>query len=486
MLEFDIPYTYYNRYYDHAGNEAREPEPITPDTILQWKRQCEAEIAKRGLQFHDMGHGWTSMPFGIDMAAGWANSDTPFVPEENRQYLAMINGERAVYHSGLSTNFCMSNPDARRKVVMSVADYAEEYSHVDYLHVWLADGKNNHCECEECKRKNPADWYVILMNEIDDELTRRNLDTRIVLICYVDSTWPPEVETIKNPKRFSLLVAAISRDYSSSLDPELDVSKVPIKPYKRNNNVLPETVGEYIAYSKIWRERCKIPAFVYEYHFWLAQYRDLGLYDSARVVHEDVIGYSAHGFDGIVEDGSQRSFFPIGLAFHTYAASLFDASLSFNEIKEDLLLHAYGEDWRTVDEFFREIGGAVDYKYTFGMMPKEGGLSLWYNPDVIPSLERVRGIVDKYRPFVLAHKNMPKRSQTVCYRILNRYLDYCVGITDALILKASGQNNKSFEAMRDFYRDFGKYEIEMERSYDQNLSYRSFEKIFKDVKDQLN
>ena len=300
----------------------------------------------------------------------------------------------------------------------------------------------------------PSDWYVMLMNEIDEELTARKLDTRIVLICYVDSTWPPLVEKINNPERFSLLVAAISRDYSSSLDPKLDVSKVPLKDYVRNKNVLPSTVGEYIAYSNIWKEKCNLPSFVYEYHFWWPQFRDLGVLNFARIIHEDVTGYRAHGFNGIVEDGSQRSFFPTALPFQVYAAALYDASLSYDEIKEDVFSHAYGDDWRTVEKFLKEIGEAIDYKYTFGQRPGEGGISLWYNPDVIPSLEKVRSIVDKYRPFIEAHKNMPKRPQTVSYRILKRYLDYCVGLADAMIIKAGGKNNLALERVLKFIKEF--------------------------------
>ena len=332
----------------------------------------------------------------------------------------------------------------------------------------------------------PSDWYVMLMNEIDEELTARKLDTRIVLICYVDSTWPPLVEKINNPERFSLLVAAISRDYSSSLDPKLDVSKVPLKDYVRNKNVLPSTVGEYIAYSNIWKEKCNLPSFVYEYHFWWPQFRDLGVLNFARIIHEDVTGYRAHGFNGIVEDGSQRSFFPTALPFQVYAAALYDASLSYDEIKEDVFSHAYGDDWRTVEKFLKEIGEAIDYKYTFGQRPGEGGISLWYNPDVIPSLEKVRSIVDKYRPFIEAHKNMPKRPQTVSYRILKRYLDYCVGLADAMIIKAGGKNNLALERVLKFIKEFGVYEIEMERCFDQCISFRSIERMFKDVKDPLN
>ena len=66
MQEFDNPKAYYDNYYDHLFNDSREPEPVSEETVLQWKRQCEAEISKRGLQYHDMGHGWTAEPYGIN------------------------------------------------------------------------------------------------------------------------------------------------------------------------------------------------------------------------------------------------------------------------------------------------------------------------------------------------------------------------------------------------------------------------------------
>jgi len=63
MLEFRNPTCYYKSYYDHPHNEKnRPPEPVADETVLQWKRQCECEIAKRGLQLHDVGHGWASDP----------------------------------------------------------------------------------------------------------------------------------------------------------------------------------------------------------------------------------------------------------------------------------------------------------------------------------------------------------------------------------------------------------------------------------------
>ena len=154
--------------------------------MLQWKRECEAEIAKRGLLFHDMGHGWTADPFGLDTAAGWKKDNNDELTDEIRQYLAQIDGVRGLFmNNALCTNLCMSNPKVRRIVAEYIAEYAKVQNNVDFLHVWLADASGNHCECEVCRTKTPSDWYIMMLNDIDEELTKRELDTHIVFISYV-------------------------------------------------------------------------------------------------------------------------------------------------------------------------------------------------------------------------------------------------------------------------------------------------------------
>jgi len=150
MIEFDNPYVYYKIYYDHHYNEEnRPPETVSPAIVKQWKRQCEVEIAKRGLQFHDMGHGWTAEPFGNSSTVGWSKTED-VLPPERAQYVAELNGVRELYRGiALNTNVCMSNPKVRTIMAQYIADYAEAHTNVDYLHVWLADGSRNHCECEE-------------------------------------------------------------------------------------------------------------------------------------------------------------------------------------------------------------------------------------------------------------------------------------------------------------------------------------------------
>ena len=479
MIEFDNPRVYYARYYNRDYNTAnREPEPVNAKTVLQWKRVCEAEIAKRGLQFHDMGHGWTAEPFGISSVKGWAADKNAKIPEKTRELLAMVNGKRELNKGvALNTNFCMSNPKARKIVVDYICDYAQMQTNVDFLHVWLADGLNCHCECDECKKRITTDWYVIMLNELDEELTKRKLDTHIVFCCYVDTVYPPESVTVKNPRRFSMLLGAITRNY---VDPASEkIADYKLKEYKRNDIYLPTCVDEYIAYAKEWRRRTGVPTLVYEYHFHMHQYYDPAVFTFTKLIYDDIKGFKANGLDGIIEDGSQRSYYPNGFAYYAYAETLFDTNADLEALREDYFSHAYGEDWREVVAFFEKLGEVVPQRYVEREMSTDlskGGL---YNPEMANTLRKAKGIIEEFTPFVEAHKNMPMRAQTVSYRILRRYLEYCTYFSQALVLKALGADR---EAKEQFIKDFdkiGAYEIERELSYDHRECGRAvFSKIF--------
>ncbi len=468
MLEFFAP-VYYERYYDHPYNEAnRDPEPITRETKIQWKRQCEAEIAKRGLQFHDIGHGWTTLGFGIDPELKLTEEEWEARPEfkEAQPFLALVKGKRTVQGGNpWLTNFCMSNPEARKKVTKSIVDYARKSTNTDFLHVWLSDSTNVHCECPECAKKSASDWYAILLNEIDAELTKEKLDTHIVMISYYDTLFAPETERFNNPSRFTILLAPISRSYTSSVA-QTPVSVESLPKYERNKIRLPEDPNVGIAFGQAWKNTCDVDVILYEYHFWVNQaYEPTGL-RFAKILHGDVCGYKYHGFDGIIQDGSQRSFFPSGLSFYTYGLTLFDNSLSFEEILEDYCRHAYGEDWREVVAFLEKMGDCFDHKYLAGERSANAKVGQYYNPSMLEKFRAVKEIVEEFKPFAVAHKNMPMRAQTVSYRLLLRYLEYAVGIADFLALRCVGLGKEAKERCLSFYTEFGKSEAEIERWFD--------------------
>ena len=480
MIEFNVPFFYYDYYYSHFLNEGnRPPEPVTPAQVIQWKRQCEVEIAKRGLMFHDMGHGWTADPMGMsaDNRNLWRNG-TLKVPEDIVQYLALRDGKRTLNNSDpLWTNLCYSNPVVRTRIAQAVADYIQGHSNVDYLHVWLSDGARCHCECEECQKATPSDYYIMMMNELDEILQARNLNTRIVFIAYLDTLFAPERETIKNPRRFSLLYAPILRSYTESIDE--NTPTLPADPYIRNAWETPVSAAANLAHLRKWQEGWKGPCFEYEYHFWRHQYLDPGGMYIARRVYEDIMGLKHMKLTGIVEDGSQRSFFPNGFAMYIYAEALMNRDCDFETVKEDYFSHIYGEKWKTVVSMLQSITDAFDFGFMQGEKTIDRKVSQCYDPARAEKIAAVRDVAAEMRRFVEQNYRQPIRVQTVSIRMLKVYADYAEGLANIMVEKALGHNFKAIEMSKEFFHEIGKYEIEWERYYDHTLACRSIERLLR-------
>ena len=482
MMEFRIPTSYYRRYYNHLHNEMnRPPENISNTTILQWKRQCEAELTRRGLQFHDMGHGWTGDPFGLDSSARKGDGvDDTTISDEARQYMAMVDGRRKMFNYPNVTQFCMSNPVARKMVVDYAADYAQQHNNVDYLHVWLGDAINRHCECDECRKKTPSDWYMILLNELDAELTRRKLDTRIVFIVYTDTIWPPLVEAIKNQARFTCLFAPISRSYTISLPEKMDA--IELTPFNLNQNVMPNTLAGSFAYFEEWKKMWKGSNVAYEYHFWRHQYYNVCGLALANIINQDVRAYRKYDVNGIIQDGSQRSFFPTGLAFYVYARTMYDDSQTYEALVEDYFSCAFGEDWKAFYTYLEKLEKTFDYRYMEGECSEDPERSNRYAPSRTAALQTIRSITAEGRKLIESHYNMPYRVQTVSVRLLELHALFCELLADAMIPKSQGEDDKAMELFQIMKAEMGKYESYFQTCYDHGLAFYSLETIFKEKK----
>ncbi len=470
MLEFDNPFTYYNKFYSHATNPAMDPEPVTLETVLQWKRQCECEISKRGLQYHDMGHGWTVEPYGISSYRGWTKEETD-LPDEKKKYLAMINGQRELFGGiPLNTNVCMSNPACRKIMADYIADYAETQNNVDFLHIWLADATNNHCECDECQKKTVSDWYVILLNDIDAEFPRRSLSSRLVFIVYVDTFWAPLEEKLINPARYTLLFAPIFRSYSETYGETPNPEK--LTPFVRNKLGKPNGMGECLAYLNEWKKVYSGDCCCYEYHFWKNQYYDMGFQYLAKLLYDDVMALKQCGIQGIIQDGSQRSFFPNGFPFYVYGETLFDCTRSFEELEEDYFTHAYGANWKQAKAYLDSITAHCDYRYMSGTNSADLNRSMYYHPQVAEQFEKIPIITAAFRPVIKDNIRQPFRPQTVAWQLLQHHADYCDMLSTALAYKARGMDTECEQKAKEFYYEFGSREDRIQRYFDYFLSQR--------------
>ena len=216
FIEHFEPVVFFRRWYNHKSNPYLQPTPISREDVVAMRKSLEKEIAKRGILYHKTGHGWTNEPFGMD-GTSWSAVDPETIPEETRKVLAQIDGERTLWKNiPMFTNLCYSQPEVRRRMIDAIVTHCKENPNIDMLHFWLADGTNNHCECGNCAQMLPADWYVLMLNELEEALTAQKIDTKIVFLIYVDLLWAPEKQKLNNPDRFVLMFAPITRNYGQN------------------------------------------------------------------------------------------------------------------------------------------------------------------------------------------------------------------------------------------------------------------------------
>ncbi|MBO5339946.1 MAG: DUF4838 domain-containing protein [Oscillospiraceae bacterium] len=469
---------YMRRYYEHQNNTMnRHMEPLPTEQYNQWWAMFEAEALKRGLLLKKGGHSRIPAAIGLDPFAyeEYRSGKKP-VPEEARQYLALINGERKLYSyngggSIFFTNLCLSNPEARRLFVKSTADHLEKNPRLCMNTVGFADGHHNHCECEECRKLHPADFQIMIANELDEELTRRGIKTKVALSTYVDLMFPPIREKIKNPDRFFIQFAPISRSYTSSITEDTVIPE-PLQYKARNVWDAPKGIEECVALLQARRAQVNVPCYAYEYHFWRPQMRDPALMAISRRLYEDVRSLKLLDIQGYQQDGSNRHFFPHGFHHFIHAETLVNRECDYEEMKADYFSHLYGEDWKQVVQYLQGISDAFGEKYMHGEDSIDPARGTHYNPARAKELMKVEELSAVARELADTHREMPHRVQSLAYRLLERHAEYCQKLAPVFIAKCQGYDKRAVELMDAFIADFGRHDYELERWLDFGLATR--------------
>jgi hypothetical protein len=437
-----LAYWYESRYNEGTGRSIGNLE------AKKMKLQFEDEITKRGLLYHAVGHGWTGEPFGLDGSTHDANR-TYDVPEENLQYLAQVDGKRGIWRVPLATQICYGNPKAREKIVQFAADYCQNTPIIDFLHLWLADELNVMCECGKCAHISPSDHYVILLNELDAEFTRRNIKTKVVFLIYLELLWAPVKERFINPDRFVLMFAPISRKYDKSLL-ELGEIPEPTPAYELNKTVLSPSFTENIALLKKWQEIFNQDSFDFDYHIEWEHFYDPGTYNISRVVFEDMQNLDKIGLNGMVSCQVQRGFMPTGLPTNMMAAALWDREIDFETTATNYLNSAFGEDGIKVRKYLKAISAQFIPEYiSHRKEPVDGKI-------LIDRLSKIEGIVSDFSPLMDSNINAQSGVIKNSWTYLQAYSKVCIGIAKTLMSKANGNEEEAKEnwaVVKDFLID---------------------------------
>ena len=190
----------------------------------------------------------------------------------------------------------------------------------------------------------------------------------------------------------------------------------------------------------------------FEYYFWKHQYYDPSALSLTKRIFEDIEAYHANGVDGLISCGTQRSYFPNGLANYVLARKQYDLSLSLEEITEDYYRCAYGEKWNEVLDLLQRIEGAFGFAFLEGEESEDESISPYYSPNRAALLDQVPDITAKIRELTKA-ENLSSGLSAESYGILSEFADYADLLSAALSAKANGKS--------DCLKEFGGLKIHM-------------------------
>lgn len=420
FIQFREAFTFFERWYSHHNNPTKKKDSFSLDQAREYIRLAVKEIKKRGLIYHAVGHGWTSEALGIS-GLGWDPGTYTLEPELT-QYLAEVSLKREFWHGiPLNTNLCYSNREVRILIIRNIISYLHEHPEVDLLHFWLADDGNNHCECEACRKLLPSDYYVRMLNELDERLMQEGLDTKIVFLIYLDLLWPPIVERIKNPERFILMFAPITRSYSKPFTITHTLPMVPT--YQRNALKFPTSVEENIAHLRQWQAIFSGDSYIFDYHLCREHYTDPGSYNIAKLIHQDAKNLKTIGLNGFVSCQVQRVFFPTGLPLYVLGKTLWNDRLEFDALVKDYLEHAFGRDGKRVGQYLAALSNLFDPPYIRGEKPR-------INSRAAIKFASIQRVIDDFRPIIqknILNQKLPCQAKSWEFLREHAWFASCLG-----------------------------------------------------------
>lgn len=431
---------FFDRYYNHKHNMLLADESPNEDTRELYGRMVTDAMAKRGILHHAMGHGWTCEAIGVDESE-WGKTIFE-LSDDIKAMTALVNGERGIKKDNPNmTNLCYSNPKVRRKIVDRVLIYAKAHPDTSALHFWLADGTNNHCECDECRKKNPSDWYVTLLNELDERLTEEKLSTKIVFLIYQDLLFPPKEEKIKNKDRFILMFAPFDRSFSKSFA-DFTYSEHKPEPYILNNTSIPESLEDTFALlqewkkSQDWESYSGGDSFDFDYHLGRAHYGDPGYCAISKVICRDASYLPKMELNGILCCQELRAFFPTSLPSYSMGKMLWNKNLSYEEIADEYFKSAFGENYAAARSYLEAVSECFDVDYWLHGMPKS-------SPRTAENAEKALFLAIKMKQDI-KNINIPEEPcQRLSWQYLSIHTEYLTAYANMVRCKADGDDEKA-------------------------------------------
>ncbi len=470
MIEQIVPYDYMNRWYRHLENTKLPHDDIPYEQYCDYCEKLEHIIKKCGLQLHALGHGAHTEPFGVRHIS----RETVYnIPEETKKAFALVDGKRElIKNAPFFTQMCMSKEWVQDKIVDWLADYLKEKPHIDFLHFWLGDSTNNHCECEDCVKEHPSDFYVQMLNKLDAKLTAQKNNAKIIFIIYVDTLWPPIREKLNNPDRFIMTTACGSGEPYSNKRREGGIPK-----WERNNFNVRGGIDMALSFVDAWKPVFDGPKFLFEYFMYTGHFRDPGYMSFGRQMAHDVKTLGVTGFDGIMSDQTQRSYFPTGLPCSIFGEFLFDTSIDTEPYIDKYLEDSFGSDWQTAKAYLEEISSTFDFnalKQNTDITAQDTGsedkhsrkAGIFGNEAVGDIIAKAPSIVDRYAGAITAGSRLSDKCHRESWRILTYHGEYCKRLSKIYFALSRNDTERAMAKLDEMVDYLSEIEMEIHPYFD--------------------
>lgn len=179
------------------------------------KQTMIAEARKYGLLIERGGHGWN---YGVPEHYGRNHGLTP---EQARAELTAKGKVNQRADVAVSTWFqiCLAKEEVREIYAEHIFDFLKKHhSEMDIAAIWLGDGYDNKCMCEECLKHPFSDLYLDIFRRVALRAQKEIPDLTLECIMYFETLEPPTRNWLEGLDNVILNLAVWRHCYFHQLD----------------------------------------------------------------------------------------------------------------------------------------------------------------------------------------------------------------------------------------------------------------------------
>lgn len=179
------------------------------------KQTMVAEARKYGLLIERGGHGWN---YGVPEHYGKNHGLTPEQARAELKAKGKVNKQAEV---AVSTWFqiCLAKEEVREIYAEHIVDYLKKHhTEMDIAAIWLGDGYDNKCMCDECIKHPFSDLYLDIFRRAALRVKKEIPDLTLECILYFETLEPPTRNWLEGLDNVILNLAVWRHCYFHKLD----------------------------------------------------------------------------------------------------------------------------------------------------------------------------------------------------------------------------------------------------------------------------